>query len=78
MNTGGASSNYAFLTFLHGPRSCIGQAFAKAEFAVLMAGLVGRFEMELEDAQAEVKIQTGITMRPRDGLKVRMRVVDGW
>ncbi|KAL8684238.1 MAG: hypothetical protein Q9218_008370, partial [Villophora microphyllina] len=42
-NSGGASSNYAFLTFLHGPRSCIGQAFAKAEFAVLVAGVVGRF-----------------------------------
>ena len=32
-NSGGAESNYAFLTFLHGPRSCIGQSFAKAEFA---------------------------------------------
>ncbi|KAK4994245.1 hypothetical protein LTR28_000952, partial [Elasticomyces elasticus] len=29
-NKGGADSNYSFLTFLHGPRSCIGQAFAKA------------------------------------------------
>lgn len=77
-NTGGAASNYAFLTFLHGPRSCIGQAFAKAEFAVLLAGLAGRFEMELEDAKREIKIQTGITARPRDGLRVRMRAVEGW
>ncbi|KAL8719635.1 MAG: hypothetical protein Q9225_003383 [Loekoesia sp. 1 TL-2023] len=77
-NTGGASSNYAFMTFLHGPRSCIGQAFAKAEFEVLMAGLVGRFEMELEDEKAELKIQTGITARPKDGLRVRMRAVEGW
>ncbi|KAL8832278.1 MAG: hypothetical protein Q9170_004935, partial [Blastenia crenularia] len=76
-NTGGASSNYAFLTFLHGPRSCIGQAFAKAEFAVLVAGLAGRFEMELEDKEREMKIQTGITARPKDGMRVRMRVVEG-
>ncbi|KAL8736801.1 MAG: hypothetical protein Q9166_000167 [cf. Caloplaca sp. 2 TL-2023] len=76
--SGGATSNYAFLTFLHGPRSCIGQAFAKAEFAVLMAGLVGRFEIELEDPEAEMKIQTGITARPKGGLRVRMRVVEEW
>ncbi|KAL8933092.1 MAG: hypothetical protein Q9211_005963 [Gyalolechia sp. 1 TL-2023] len=77
-NTGGATSNYAFLTFLHGPRSCIAQAFAKAEFAVLVAGLVGRFEMELEDKDAEIKIQTGVSARPKNGLRVRMKVVEGW
>ncbi|KAL8675147.1 MAG: hypothetical protein Q9168_000518 [Polycauliona sp. 1 TL-2023] len=77
-NSGGAPSNYAFLTFLHGPRSCIGQAFAKAEFATLVAGLMGRFEMELENPDAAMKIQTGITARPKGGLKVRMRAVEGW
>ena len=35
-NSGNASNNYAMLTFLHGPRSCIGQGFARAE---LMKGL---------------------------------------
>ncbi|KAL8679912.1 MAG: hypothetical protein Q9186_003826 [Xanthomendoza sp. 1 TL-2023] len=77
-NSGGATSNYAALTFLHGPRSCIGQAFAKAEFATLMAGLVGRFEMEMEDPGMEIKVQTGITARIKGGLKVRMRAVEGW
>lgn len=77
-NSGGAPSNYAFLTFLHGPRSCIGQAFAKAEFAVLVAGLVGRFEMELADPEAELKIRTGITARPKGGMHIRMRAVEGW
>ncbi|KAL8949349.1 MAG: hypothetical protein Q9222_004535 [Ikaeria aurantiellina] len=77
-NSGGATSNYALLTFLHGPRSCIGQAFAKAEFAVLLAGLFGRFEMQLEDPEREIKITTGITARPKEGMRVRMRAVDGW
>ncbi|KAL8727644.1 MAG: hypothetical protein Q9181_005627 [Wetmoreana brouardii] len=76
--SGGATSNYAFLTFLHGPRSCIGQAFAKAEFAVLVAGLVGRFEMELENKESEIKIQSGLVARPKGGMKVRMRAVEGW
>ncbi|MCJ1467384.1 hypothetical protein MMC07_006008 [Pseudocyphellaria aurata] len=77
-NTGGADSNYAFLTFLHGPRSCIGQSFAKAEFACLLAALVGRFEMELEDAEKEMEFDSGITMKPKHGLPVRLRLIEGW
>ena len=79
-NTGGAESNYAMLTFLHGPRSCIGQAFAKAEFACLLAAVIGRFEIELEDPEypAKMLVKGGITSKPKDGLKVRMRALDGW
>jgi len=77
-NTGGATSNYAFLTFLHGPRSCIGQAFAKAEFACLVAALVGRFEWALEDEDRKIEIKGGITARPAGGLNVRFRPLEGW
>lgn len=77
-NSGGAESNYAFMTFLHGPRSCIGKEFAKAEFACLLAALVGKFEMELEDKDREIEITGGITSKPRWGLPVRMRVLEGW
>ncbi|MCJ1397454.1 hypothetical protein MMC11_000647 [Xylographa trunciseda] len=77
-NNGGASSNYALLTFLHGPRSCIGQAFAKAEFACLLAAMVGRFELELVDKDAPIEVQTGITARPKGGLSLRTRVLEGW
>lgn len=70
--------NYAFMTFLHGPRSCIGEKFARAEFAYLLAALVGRFEMELQDKDREVEIIGGITSRPKGGMPVRMRVVEGW
>jgi cytochrome P450 len=76
-NTGGAESNFAVTTFLHGPRSCIGMAFAKGEFACLVAAMVGRFEMELEDSAWELKIQGGITARPRGGLRVKLRAVEG-
>lgn len=76
--SGGAASNYSFLTFLHGPRSCIGQAFARAEFACLVAALIGRFDFELEDDNIELKIKGGITARPKDGLNVRMKPLEGW
>ena len=80
--SGGAQSNYAFMTFLHGPRSCIGMAFAKAEFACLLASWIGRFEFELkhkeEMIEANVLIKGGVTARPAKGLEVKVRVVDGW
>jgi cytochrome P450 len=79
---GGAASNFAMLTFLHGPRSCIGQAFAKAEFACLLAAWVGRFEFMLRDQEemdeGKVLIKGGVTARPAKGLWVKTKVVEGW
>ncbi|KAH9876657.1 hypothetical protein J1614_003789 [Plenodomus biglobosus] len=74
-NTGGAESNYSVTTFLHGPRSCIGKEFAKAEYACLVASLVGRCELEFENEGYELKIQGGITARPKGGLRVRIKEV---
>lgn len=79
---GGAASNYSFLTFLHGPRSCIGQKFALAEFACLLAAWVGRFEFELNNAEEydeeNVLIKGGVTAKPAKGLYVKVKVVPGW
>ena len=79
-NKGGAKSNYANLTFLAGPRSCIGKQFALAEFACLLGAVVGKFEFEFEDAEypSKMKFKSGITTRPREGVKMRMRALDGW
>jgi cytochrome P450 len=77
-NTGGAESNYAMLTFLHGPRSCIGQNFAKAEFACLLAAFVGNFEFEMRDPNEEIEIKGGVTARPKNGMHIKLKVVEGW
>ncbi|RMZ91535.1 hypothetical protein DV736_g1257, partial [Chaetothyriales sp. CBS 134916] len=76
--SGGSSSNYAFLTFLHGPRSCIGQKFAVAEMACLVAALVGKFEIKIrdEDKNREIEVKTGVTARPKNGLFVNLKEVD--
>ena len=81
-NKGGADSNFSYLTFLHGPRSCIGQKFAQAEFACLLAAWVGRFETQFEEgspmARGELEIKGGITAKPKGGLWVQLKELEGW
>lgn len=77
-NTGGAVSNYAFLTFIHGPRSCIGQGFARAELACLVAATVGRFKMELKHPDAELEVRPGATVSPKDGVLAKLTALEGW
>lgn len=79
---GGADSNYSFLTFLHGPRSCIGQKFAQAEFACLLAAWAGRYETRFEDdsplARGEFDIAGGVTSKIKGGLWCKLKEVPGW
>lgn len=82
-NKGSADSNYSFLTFLHGPRSCIGQKFAQAEFACLLAAWAGRFETSFEEGSKLAgseppEIKGGITAKPKGGLWVKLKELDGW
>jgi cytochrome P450 len=77
-NAGGAESNYAFLTFLHGPRSCIGSKFAVAELACLLAAFVGVYEFEKTDPNEKIEIKGGVTARPRDGMNINVKLVEGW
>ncbi|KAJ5759400.1 CTP synthase [Penicillium odoratum] len=77
-NTGGATSNYAFLSFLHGPRACIGQGFSKAELACLIAVLVGSFKFELKYPDAKLELKMGATSSPKDGVQAKFTPLDGW
>lgn len=77
-NTGGATSNYALLTFLHGPRSCIGQGFAKSELACLVAATVGRFHMELKYPDAKFEVRQAATVSPKDGVLAKFTPLDEW
>ncbi|KJR84851.1 cytochrome P450 monooxygenase [Sporothrix schenckii 1099-18] len=78
----GGASNYAFLTFLHGPRSCIGMQFARAEFACLLATWIGRFQFRLQDLadldENSLEIQGNVSARPKKGMHVFATPVDGW
>ncbi|KAJ5549695.1 hypothetical protein N7535_002368 [Penicillium sp. DV-2018c] len=77
-NNGGASTNYAQITFLHGQRSCIGKDFARAELRCALAGVVGRFAFELQDPKQEIHVSGAVTIKPVEGMHLRMRRVEGW
>ena len=74
---GGAKSNYDFLTFLQGPRSCIGQEFAKAEMRCLLAALVTTFSWDLAMDESKIVPRGVITIKPEHGMYLRMRPLQG-
>ncbi|GFF60042.1 LOW QUALITY PROTEIN: hypothetical protein IFM46972_11530 [Aspergillus udagawae] len=78
-NNGGTSSNFANMTFLHGPRSCIGASFAKAEFACLLASIVGRLKFKFSDPDYKSEVSSaGVTARLKHELLLTVEVVEGW
>ncbi|KAG1818504.1 cytochrome P450 [Suillus subaureus] len=67
------------LTFVDGPRTCLGKDFAIAEFKTVLLVLVKNFMFEMRDGpDTEVEIARGILPRPRvvgeDGIGVPLRV----
>ncbi|KAE8340680.1 hypothetical protein BDV24DRAFT_61383 [Aspergillus arachidicola] len=73
-NTGGATNNYSLLTFLHGPRSCIGQSFAKAELKCLIVAFLTAFEV-LDLCSAGPVVPGGaVTTKPIGGMQVRLKI----
>jgi len=72
--TATVESNYGFLTFLAGPRGCIGNVFAKVEFKCLLAAAIGKFEFE-QDGKRELVVKGSITAKPRGGMPVTVREV---
>ncbi len=70
------ASNFSFMTFLHGPRSCIGEKFARGELACLVAAWVRSFDTRLPDDDFVPEIRGGISVKPLGGLLVKIRRLD--
>ncbi|KAF2734439.1 cytochrome P450 [Polyplosphaeria fusca] len=72
-------SPFANMTFLHGPRSCMGEDFARGVFACVVAAWVGRFEMEFEDPDYKpVFAPATLNIRLEGGMGIKLRPIDGW
>lgn len=64
---------YAYFPFGGGPRACIGESFAWMEGILLIAMLAQQFRFEMA-SNAVVDPQPGITLRPRHGLPVVVKL----
>ena len=62
---------YAFFPFGGGPRLCIGNQFAMMEAVLLLATIAQRYRLRLESG-FEVTPWTGITLRPKNGVRVTL------
>lgn len=62
---------YAYFPFGGGPRFCIGQAFAQMEAVLLLATLAQAFHVEV--LARRVVPEPSVTLRPKGGLRVRLR-----
>ena len=69
-------SRYAYLPFGGGPRRCIGINFALYEAKLVLATLLQRFCLELVPGQ-KLQPSAEVTLRPREGLKMRLRPREG-
>lgn len=67
-----AVPKFAYFPFGGGPRACIGNNFALMEASILLAAVAQRFQINLV-AGATVEPMPSITLRPRNGVPVRLR-----
>jgi len=65
---------YAYFPFGGGRRICIGRHFAFTEGQIILNTLARRFTMELV-SRRPVRFQPLITLRPKGGIRVRLRGV---
>ncbi|KAK9476516.1 cytochrome P450 [Lipomyces japonicus] len=72
-----AQNPYAFLTFIQGPRSCIGRRFSELEFKAILIALIGNFKYE---PKPDFKVEFGnrITYRPKNGVPLLVSRLSGW
>jgi cytochrome P450 len=66
-----ARPRLAFVPFGAGPRQCIGAAFAMMELQIVAGRVLRSFE--LEPTTRSVEAQVAITLKPRDGVRLKMR-----
>jgi len=52
------------LTFLDGPRTCLGRAFALAEFKAVLSVLIRSYAFEFKDPNAKIETRRSILPRP--------------
>ncbi|KAF9458172.1 cytochrome P450 [Collybia nuda] len=64
---------FSMLSFITGPHACIGKTMAIMEMKAVLAALITNFEFEPAYAGQVTKPAAAITMKPTDGMPLRVR-----
>jgi len=64
----------AFMTFLQGPRGCVGRKFAEVEMKTILCSLLSKFtfEPDLSVQDPEELKMWRLVLRPRDGVSLKV------
>lgn len=68
----------AFMTFLQGPRGCVGRKFAETEMKILLCCLLSWYDFEMDSnvQDPETLKMWRLVLRPRDGVSLKVRTLD--
>ncbi|CAF9934838.1 MAG: hypothetical protein ALECFALPRED_006159 [Alectoria fallacina] len=68
----------AYMTFLHGPRGCIGKKFAETEMKTLLCCLLSMYRFDIDDSvdDPENSKMWRITLRPKDGITLKVSLLE--
>ena len=70
----GSRPRMSFFPFGGGPRVCIGNHFALMEGQLVLATLLSRARLELTQGNTDIEPEPGVTLRPRGGIPMRVRL----
>ncbi|KAI2471330.1 cytochrome P450 78A3 [Annulohypoxylon bovei var. microspora] len=67
----------AFMTFLHGPRGCVGRKFAETEMKVLLCCLLSMYEFkrDFDTPDPEEWKMWRLVLRPKEGVTVKVTAI---
>jgi cytochrome P450 len=74
--TGGATNNFAMLSFGAGPNICIGQSQARAFLACVLAAVVQRFEITLANAETAGLLRAAPFKKSEEGPMLKLKLVE--
>tara|TARA_B100001250_G_C19288675_1_gene566499 strand:- start:288 stop:575 length:288 start_codon:yes stop_codon:yes gene_type:complete len=64
---------FSYIPFGGGPRLCIGNNFAMMEMQLIIAMIFQKYKFELVTDKDSIDIQPMITLRPKNGIRVKVR-----
>ena len=67
----------AYMTFLQGPRGCIGKKFAETEMKILLCTMLSMFEFarDMDTPNPEDWKMWRLVLRPKDGVTVKVTAI---